>query len=220
MASTMVSLRVQTLMPKLADKLTSLFKPRPAKRIGQMLYNACVAQSRLPVFYLDYGVEDAIGARFELLSLHVIMVVTRLKSLPDTDRRREQALETQQALFDSFLLALDSALREQGTGDLSVPKKMKHLGQVVYTRMKRWDDLWCENATIDAQAAYAEKTVFAGDAFDETAVVAEPRAIEAKAFAAYIDAARSALDIDALLRGQIAWPEPLAAAPDSAASVA
>jgi len=213
-------------MPTLAARLTSLFKPRAAKRIGQMLYNACVVQSRLPAFYLDYGVADEIGARFELLSLHVIMVVTKLKSLGPDERRREQALETQQALFDTFLLALDTTLREQGTGDLSVPKKMKHLGQVVYTRMKRWDDLWRDDADLEAQADYAARTVFAGDAFDGEEAVAGPRAVEAAAFVAYIQDARAVLEIDALLRGQIAWPEPklgperLAAAPDSAESAA
>jgi len=206
-------------MPTLAQ-LKSFFKPRAVKRTGQMLYNACVEQARLPVFYLDYGVEDAIGARFELLTLHVIIVVTQLKTLAESDSRREQALETQQALFDAFLLALDSALREQGTGDLSVPKKMKHLGQVVYTRMKRWDDLWHEDAGLAEQADYAARTVFAGDAFEGDEGEAPSRAIEADVFAAYIQQARAALDIDALLRGQIAWPAPLAPAADSAESAA
>ncbi|MBW8881557.1 MAG: ubiquinol-cytochrome C chaperone, partial [Asticcacaulis sp.] len=143
-------------MASFLDTLKTLFKPRPAKATGDALYAACVTQSRLPRFYIDYGVADEIGARFELLTLHVIMVVTQLKSVAT-----EQADDTAQALFDAFLLALDTTLREQGTGDLTVPKKMKGIGQVVYTRLKRWDDLWKAGEGEEAQAGYLARTVYA-----------------------------------------------------------
>lgn len=215
-------------MPTLLASLKSLFKPRPVKLTGAKLYAACVTQARLPVFYLDYGVEDAIGARFELLTLHVILAVTKLKSLPADDSRHEQALDTSQSLFDAFLLALDSALREQGTGDLTVPKKMKRLGVVIYTRMRRWDDMWRDGAPLAEQADYAARTIFAGSAYgdgddtvDDAAVQGEI-AVRAEALAAFVTAAREALDMDSLLRGEIAWPAPsaLETAPDSADSVA
>ena len=215
-------------MPTLIASLKSLFKPRPVKLIGAKLYASCVTQARLPGFYLDYGVEDAIGARFELLALHVILVVTRLKSLPADDSRHEQALDTSQSLFDSLLLALDSALREQGTGDLTVPKKMKRLGIVVYTRMKRWDDMWREGAPLHEQADYAVRTIFAGSAYGEgeggvdDTVVQDNLTGQAEAFATYVMAAHNALDIDKLLAAEVNWPvpAPLETAPDSADPVA
>ncbi len=201
-------------MTTLLASLKSLFKPRQVKVTGAKLYAACVAQARLPVFYLDYDIEDAIGARFELLALHVIMAVTRLKAVPADDRRQEQALDTSQSLFDSFLLALDSALREQGTGDLTVPKKMKRLGVVIYSRMKRWDDMWRDGAPLAEQAGYASRTIFAGSAYagdddndDDTAVAADV-ADRAAVFAGYVAAARASLDVDSLLRGDIVWPQP------------
>ena len=206
------------LMPSLLDKLKSVLKPRPVKRIGDSLYVACVTQSRLPVFYIDYGVDDAIGARFELLTFHVGLVVTRLKSLPADDPRHEQAQETAQALFDSFLLALDSTLREQGVGDLSVPKKMKKLGQVIYTRMKRWDDLWRENASLTACADYAARTIMAGSDYadEETDGETSDRVISAgvlehaQAFAIYAQAAQDSFRIDEALQGRLAFPLPAA----------
>ncbi|HWU49833.1 MAG TPA: ubiquinol-cytochrome C chaperone family protein, partial [Asticcacaulis sp.] len=136
-------------MPPLLNALKALITPRTIRATGDRLYAQCVAQARLPVFYLDYAIPDEIGARFELLTFHVGLVIHRLRSLDKSDSRHEQALETAQALFDSFLLALDSTLREQGVGDLSVPKKMKKLGQVVYTRMARWETLLAGEA--DAQ---------------------------------------------------------------------
>ncbi len=213
-------------MHPLLDKLKAVFKPRPAKLIGDRLYLACVTQSRLPVFYLDYGVDDAIGARFELLTFHVGLVVTRLKSLPVTDPRHEQAQETAQALFDSFLLALDSTLREQGVGDLSVPKKMKKLGQVIYTRFKRWDDMWRENAGLSAAADYAARTLLAGSDYadDETGGEINNEAIpaavleHAQAFAIYARAAQDSFRVDEVLQGRLTFPEPAALEnePDSA----
>lgn len=188
-------------------KTRIFFKTRPAKAMGERLYAACVTQARRPAFYLDYGVEDAIGARFEMLCLHVSLVVLALRAVPAGDSHHEQAHETGQALFDAFLGALDNTLREQGVGDLSVPKKMKKLGHVVYTRMKRWDDLWKADAALDAQADYAARTVFAGselgDAGDETASVDVPPHI--LAFAAYIDATRRALTAQALMAGRTDW---------------
>lgn len=211
-------------MPTLLASLKSLFKPRPVKLTGAKLYASCVGQARLPAFYLDYGVEDAIGARFELLTLHVIMVVTRLKSLPVDDSRHEQGLDTSQNLFDAFLLALDSALREQGTGDLTVPKKMKRLGIIVYTRMKRWDDMWRDGALLAEQADYAARTIFAGSAYGDGEddvdgkILQDDVARRADAFAVYVQQAHDALDTDSLLRGDVAWPQPAAleTAPDSA----
>jgi cytochrome b pre-mRNA-processing protein 3 len=205
MPLSLARLRTMFLKPR------PFFKERPAKAVGERLYAACVSQARQPVFYLDYGVEDAIGARFELLCLHVSLVVLALRAVPAGDPRHDQAHETGQALFDAFLGALDNTLREQGVGDLTVPKKMKALATVIYTRMKRWDDLWATDAAIDAQADYAARTVFAGGDFDaiggetaddSVAVEATPQIL---AFATYIEAARRGLTADALMAGRTEW---------------
>jgi len=204
------------------EKLKRLFQPRPVRYTGHALYSSCVVQSRQPVFYTDYGVEDAIGARFELLTFHVGLVIHALKALPARDSRRDQAQDTAQALFDTFVDALDNTLREQGTGDLSVPKKMKTLGEVIYTRMKRWDELWASGSHAD-RADYAARTVFAGSAFDgqETTGDSAPEQSEAllskaSAFATYADTARKSLDVDAILNGKLDW----CAIPDVAAESA
>lgn len=192
------------------DRLKTFFQPRAVTRTGEKLYASCVSQSRLPVFYLEYGIEDAIGARFELLTFHVGIVIHALKTLPADDRRREQAQDTAQALFDAFILALDNTLREQGTGDLSVPKKMKPLTQVIYTRMKHWEDLWAASASRDAQAGYAARTIFAGVGFDGEIDEGSDAGVPAPAFAFadYITDLRAAMSVDSILTGRIDWREP------------
>ena len=196
-------------MPSLLNALKALITPRSVKGTGDRLYAQCVAQARLPVFYLDYAIPDEIGARFELLTFHVGLVIHRLRSLDKGDARWEQAQETAQALFDSFLLALDSTLREQGVGDLSVPKKMKKLGQVVYTRMARWEALL--TGAADAQADYAARTLYAGDSLDDMKEEGEAVAdVPAAAFAGYARAAHDALRVDEILSGRLDWPVPAA----------
>ncbi|MFT3996305.1 MAG: ubiquinol-cytochrome C chaperone family protein [Asticcacaulis sp.] len=170
-----------------------LRKPRPAQLTGQSLYAAAVAQSRQVPFYTDYGVADEIGARFELLVLHVVMLINGLKS------DDAQAQETSQALFDTLLQALDDTLREQGVGDLTVPKKMKKLGQEVYTRLVRWDDLWNQDADVEAQADYLRRTVYAGQ---EEAV---DLPLWSNALSHYIMETRSGLSVDELLQGRAVW---------------
>ena len=42
------------------------------------LYGAIVAQSRRAAFYIGYGVPDTIEGRFDLIVLHVVLLLARL----------------------------------------------------------------------------------------------------------------------------------------------
>ncbi|MDC7674762.1 ubiquinol-cytochrome C chaperone family protein [Asticcacaulis machinosus] len=190
------------MLQKLLTVFTK-FKARPAVTTGENLYGQCVSQSRQVPFYTDYGVEDEIGARFELLCLHVILVLHVMK-LDPAQSDHEQAKETSQALFDALLRALDDTMREQGVGDLSVAKKMKALGRVVYARLKAWDDLLSPQANAPERADYILKTVYARDE-DDGAI--ESHDHNAALMAEYVEKALKTLSVSALLRGKTAWPE-------------
>ena len=49
----------------------------PVRNI-QGLYGAIVAQARSPIFYLRYGVSDTLEGRFELIVLHLTLVLRQL----------------------------------------------------------------------------------------------------------------------------------------------
>lgn len=85
------------------------------------LYGAIVARSRLPVFYQSFGVPDSLEGRFVVLSLHLFVVLHRLRE----EGGRGVALS--QDLADRFAADMDTVLRELGVGDLSVPKKVRTL---------------------------------------------------------------------------------------------
>ena len=113
--------------------LQNLFRPRVRDRLGEALYERAVLQARDPAFYTVLGVADRIDARFELYTLHVLLLVMRLRD------DGERGAETGQDLFNTYVSALDNALRELGVGDVSVGKKMRKLGEALYGRMTAWE---------------------------------------------------------------------------------
>ncbi len=91
-----------------------LFRRRSRQDTISTLYGTIVAQARLPGFYREYGVADTVNGRFDLLVLHLSMVIDRLAEEPGSR-------EAGQALFDRFCQDMDHNLREMGIGDLLGP---------------------------------------------------------------------------------------------------
>src|ERR1700759_4710076 len=115
-------------------KLSRLFAPRPAALAGRRLYEAGAPRARQLAFYAAMGAPDTVEGRFELYSLHVALLLRRLKG------QGPQAQETAQGLFDAYVKSLDDALRDMGVGDLSMGKKMRKLGEAFYGRVKNYDE--------------------------------------------------------------------------------
>ena len=95
------------------------------------LYGMIVAQARLPCFYRDYAVADTVNGRFDLIVLHLALVIERL-----TQDAGLQGLG--QGLFDRFCQDMDHNLREMGVGDLKVPKEMQRMGEAFYGRARAY----------------------------------------------------------------------------------
>jgi len=108
-------------------------KSRPPARGANIeaIYGMIVAQARLPQFYLRFGVPDTVNGRFDMVVLHLWMVLARL--------RAEGAIGEAQQLFDRFCDDMDANLREMGIGDLTVPKRMKKFGEAFYGRSGAYD---------------------------------------------------------------------------------
>ena len=102
-----------------------LFRKSPALDAAFEAYRAIVAQSRQEKFYADWGVPDTVTGRFDMITLHLALVLRRLKG-------ETQAKEFGQALVDLFFRDMDRSLRELGVTDLGVPNKVKKMGNVFY----------------------------------------------------------------------------------------
>jgi cytochrome b pre-mRNA-processing protein 3 len=172
-------------------------KPRiPSRGTIEAIYGMIVTQAREPMFYRDLGVPDTVNGRFDLLVLHLWMVLRRLKQTPG-------GVGLSQTLFDRFCEDMDANLREMGVGDLTVPKRMQAFGEAFYGRVAAYDLALSGGEEPLAQALC--KNILNGEAIEQ-----------ARQLAAYAETVIAALDglDEAALRGA-SWKFPLPAQADA-----
>jgi cytochrome b pre-mRNA-processing protein 3 len=121
-------------MPHLLNRLV---RQRNAPSPPEKLYGAIVAQARLPVFYAEYGVPDTLDGRFAVLSLHLFVLLRRLK------QGGAAASTMAQDLIDRFALDMETVLREIGVSDLRIPKKMRGLAASSHALFESYDQASC-----------------------------------------------------------------------------
>jgi cytochrome b pre-mRNA-processing protein 3 len=102
------------------------------RRKASEIYGAVVTQARAPQFYADLGVPDTPSGRYEMVALHVFLVLERLRPVED----RASALP--RMLVEAFVADMDDSLRELGTGDLAVPKKVRRAAAGLYERSQSY----------------------------------------------------------------------------------
>jgi cytochrome b pre-mRNA-processing protein 3 len=147
-------------------------KPRlaPAGTI-EAIYGMIVTQAREPIFYRDLGVPDTVNGRFDLLLLHLWLLLRRLRTV-------QSATELSQALFDRFCEDMDDNLREMGIGDQTVPKRMRAFGEAFYGRVQAYDQ--AIEGGGEALAAAICKNILNGTGMDQARrLAAYARATEA-----------------------------------------
>lgn len=127
--------------------LRQLFRSRPNP--AQPLYEAIVAAARQPQFYAKWQVPDTVDGRFDILVLHLALAIERLQPA-------EPALS--QSLVDVFCADMDASLRELGTGDLSVGKKVRRMAEAFMGRYQAYESA----RTPEAMKAAIERNVFLG----------------------------------------------------------
>ena len=157
----------------------------------EAIYGMIVAQAREPLFYRELGVPDTVDGRFDMVLLHLWLVLRRLRAI-------EGGAGLSQALFDHFCSDMDANLREMGVGDLTVPKRMQKFGEAFYGRAAAYDAALQAGAEPLAQALC--KNLLDGRDI-----------ARARQLAAYADAAIAAsaeLDDGAITGGMWKFPSP------------
>jgi cytochrome b pre-mRNA-processing protein 3 len=167
-------------------------KPRMPVRVTiEAIYGMIVTQAREPLFYRDLGAPDTVNGRFDLLVLHLWMVLRRLRPMPE-------GAALCQALFDRFCEDMDGNLREMGVGDLTVPKRMQAFGEAFYGRTAAYDLALADSREALAQALC--KNILNGEGIEN-----------ARRLAYYAEAAIAALaglDDAAMRRASWRFPHP------------
>jgi cytochrome b pre-mRNA-processing protein 3 len=160
------------------------------------LYGMIVAQARLPCFYRDYAVADTVNGRFDLIVLHLALLLDRLAQDPTLK-------SLGQRVFDRFCQDMDHNLREMGIGDLKVPKEMQRMGEAFYGRAQAYQ---AALAAADGQSLVdaVARNIYGGT---PKVTAAAPR------LAAYMRLAvrdLAAQDTASLAAGELHLPDPAA----------
>jgi cytochrome b pre-mRNA-processing protein 3 len=120
---------------------------------ARTLYIACVNQARNVFFYRTCGVPDSLDGRFEMIVLHVGLVLQRLK--------REGAAhdDLMRDISEIFFDDMDRGLREVGISDLKVGKKIKAMATAFYGRLQAYESAVDRSALEEALRRNAFGTV-------------------------------------------------------------
>ena len=164
------------------------------EKIADALYGRAVEQARQPAFYMAMGVSDTVDGRFEMIALHVFLILRRLKR----DNARTQAVA--QALFDTMFTDMDRGLREMGAGDLGVGRRVKVMAKAFYGRVAAYEQgLKSANSDLDEAVL---RNIFRGEARNREHAIA---------ISSYLREQANTLDgqsVDALLEGKVRFNAP------------
>ena len=169
-------------------------KRSPRADTIQGLYGAIVAQARKPGFYADYEVADTPEGRFDMILLHLILFVRRLR------RETGPIRALGQGVFDLLCRDMDHSFREMGIGDLAVPKHMRRVAEAFYGRAAAYD------AAIEGGDAQLT-AVLARNIFAQSAGPSEG----ARRLAAYVRGAIDELDrqeAEVFTQARVSFPDP------------
>jgi len=111
----------------------AIFNRRNTKDHAHVLYVAIVNQARQPFLFDKFGVPDTVDGRFDMISLHVFLILRKLNN----DEYKVKGLS--QSLFDTMFADMDRSLREMGAGDLGVGKRVKAMATAFYGRLSAYE---------------------------------------------------------------------------------
>jgi cytochrome b pre-mRNA-processing protein 3 len=171
-----------------------LFGRPAAARIAPAIYGAIVTQARMPALYAALGAPDTVSGRFEMVVLHLFLVLRRLAQGGGPEKGAGQEV------FDLFCADMDQSLRELGVGDLGVPKRMREMGKAFYGRSRAYADAIEQRDALVLAAALARN-----------ALKTNSRAYSTLPLARYVLAAAAMLDTvapPALISEPIPFPDP------------
>jgi len=156
------------------------------------IYGAVVTQARQPAFYAKLGIPDTPIGRYDMVVLHLFLLLERLRG------EGASADTLQRLLLETFVADMDDSLRELGTGDVVVGKKVRRAAAGFYERAR------------DYRAALEEGDGALGQALVRHGLAREAAAQEIVALCAYIRATTAVLqklDGENIQAARLAFPD-------------
>ncbi len=183
--------------------LDRLFRRQREARAAAEFFGRIVAQARRPEFYRDLGVPDSLDGRFDMVALHVFLVMHRLKG------QGEAAESWSRRLYEVMLDDFEKSLMELGAGDSGIPRRMKQIARGMAGRIDAYHKA-LEGGSTDSRVLEV--------ALDNNlyGTVPDTKPAWLAAMAGYVRATVSALagqPLEGLLAGEIRFADPPAAGP-------
>jgi len=103
------------------------------KDSAHSLFAEVVNQARQKAFYTEFSVPDSLDGRFDMVILHMVILLDRFDQEMEKEEHKNIALVIrylQEVFFDN----MDQSLREMGVGDLGVGKRVKVMADAFYGR--------------------------------------------------------------------------------------
>jgi cytochrome b pre-mRNA-processing protein 3 len=166
--------------------LNLLHKSAARKEFAARLEAQLVARAREPIFFRDLNVPDTVDGRFDMVALHGWLALDRLKTAGMD--------AAAQALTDILFVGFDEALREQGTGDMGMGRRMKAFANAFFGRLAAYSGAKDEAMLAEALA----RNVWRGAAVDNHARLLADYVMRARVCLVRSDLANGALDFGPL----------------------
>ncbi len=155
----------------------------------ERVFESIMQQALTPQFFGGDKIPDTFSGRFDCVSLHAALVFRRLQGINET------GAELAQVSTDRLFSGFDDALREIGTGDLTVSKKIKKVAEAYQGRAAAYRAALDDNAPKAAMA----------DAIQRNIGLAEGAADRLAEYAVAVEAGLKAQANEELLKGVIDW---------------
>ena len=183
--------------------LLDFLKPHDKTASVQGAYVSIVKQARRPELYAPGRAPDNFDGRFDMMALHVHLVLRRMRSLG------MGRSDIGQDLFDMFFKDMDQAMREAGVGDMGVGKKVQKMVEAFYGRATAYDSVLDaqgdnrpgENVSSDISPIY---DILSRNLYPDAAILPQQEA-GLRALTAYVLALEvhlAGLTLDDILSGQ------------------
>jgi len=159
------------------------------------LYAKIVAQARRAEFYEELGVPDTLDGRFDMVALHLFLVMHRLKG------QGAQADARSRRLFEVVTSDFERSLRELGVGDQGIARRVTAMVGGVKGRV----------VAYDAAVAGDDRALEVALDNNLYGTVHEPDPQALATMVAYVRSAVQALaahPLDALLAGDVPFGDP------------
>jgi cytochrome b pre-mRNA-processing protein 3 len=180
--------------------LDSLRTRADLRRKAGEIYGAVVTQARSEHFYAEQGVPDTPTGRYEMVTLHLVLVLERLRQAGSTSALPRLLAET-------FVVDMDDSLRELATGDLTVPKKIRRVAAGLYDRTMTY------RAALESRDDAALTAALNAHVYDGTQ---NPHAAQLARYVRNAAASLAAIDIEKTLLAGSGFPHPGSSAGEAA----